>query len=248
MKKRLAFILFVMVLAVLSACNKDDGKKETPKENEVPQIIEVKLEVPETADVNSRVEMKAIVTQGNEKVTDADEVKFEVWENGKKDDSSLIDATNNKDGTYIAETSFDQDGEFTIQVHVTARGMHTMPQTNVKVGEGVTHEEGGHHHDSPEGFSMHFVNPTDVKGGSDTTLMVHLKNGNDPLEKAKVRFEIWSDKSQDKHEWSDAKETTPGEYTGSFKFADEGIYTVNVHVENDEGLHEHEEHQVEVGK
>ncbi|MCH1625226.1 FixH family protein [Ferdinandcohnia quinoae] len=249
MRKRLTLILFVMVLAVLSACNKDEDEKvDVSDKSEVPQILDVQLKVPESVDVNGKVEMKAIVTQGSEDVADADEVKFEVWENGKKEESSLIEAKNNKDGTYVAETTFDHDGEFTIQVHVTARGMHTMPQANVKVGTGASHEEEEHHHEHTEGFSMHFMNPSDAKVGNDTTLMVHLSNGEDPLEKANVRYEIWTDKNPDKHEWIDAEETNAGEYTGSYKFPDAGTFTVKVHVENDEGLHEHEEHQVEVGK
>lgn len=46
----------------------------------------------------------------------------------KKEESSLIEAKNNNDGTYDAETTFEHDGVFTVQVHVTARGLHTMPK------------------------------------------------------------------------------------------------------------------------
>lgn len=64
---------------MLSACN---GNKV--EESEMPEIIEVQLEVAESIDVNEKVIMKAVVTQGEEKVADANEVEFEVWENGKK--------------------------------------------------------------------------------------------------------------------------------------------------------------------
>ena len=85
--------------------------------------------------------MAAVVTQGDEKVEDADEVVFEVWEEGKKDDSVKIESTNEKDGLYTAETTFDHDGLFHVQVHVTARGLHTMPIKEVTVGNGGTYEE-----------------------------------------------------------------------------------------------------------
>lgn len=40
----------------------------------------------------------------------------------------MMDSTNAKEGLYTAETTFDHDGLFHIQVHVDARGMHTMPK------------------------------------------------------------------------------------------------------------------------
>ena len=73
-------------------------------------MLEVELTVTETVEVDETVEMKALVTQGDEKIEDADEVVFEVWEEGKKSESEMIDSVNEKDGIYTAETSFDHDG------------------------------------------------------------------------------------------------------------------------------------------
>ena len=109
--------------------------------DEVPLPISVDLTVTEEVEVNGTIEMAAVVTQGDEKVEDADEVVFEVWEEGKKDESVKIESTNEKEGLYTAETSFDHDGLFHIQVHVTARGMHTMPKKEVTVGNGGDYEE-----------------------------------------------------------------------------------------------------------
>lgn len=247
MQKKYWLGMLVLVMAVLAACG--EGEKENVQESEVPQALEVQLDVPEAVDVNGKVAMKAIVTQGSEKVADADEVEFEVWEDGVREKSRMIKAENKNDGTYEAETAFDHDGVFTVQVHVTARGLHTMPKTSVTVGTGAVQEEAANEHiqgESENGFSMHFMRPDNVGTEKETSLTVHLQNGEAPLEKAQVRYEIWNESHAEKHEWADAKETSPGEYTAGYTFTEAGAFTVKVHVENDEGLHEHEEHHVEV--
>ncbi|KAB7704203.1 hypothetical protein F9802_18580 [Bacillus aerolatus] len=259
MKKIGWMVLFVFLFAALSACNGETEKAEKKvEEPKVPQMLEAQLEVPETADVNGKVEMKATVTQGDENVADADKVEFEVWEEGKEAESKMIKAKNNKDGTYEAETTFDHDGVFTVQVHVTARGLHTMPKKSVTVGAGAAqketeHEHGEEHHDHghgehAQGFGMHFVKPDNAKAGTDTTMTVQLQMDEAPLEKAQVRYEIWNDDISDKHEWIDAEESSPGEYTAAYTFTEAGTFNVQIHVENKDGLHEHEEHQIEVEK
>ncbi|MCS0542780.1 FixH family protein, partial [Aeromonas veronii] len=74
-----------------------------------------------------------------------------------------------------------------------------------------------------------------------------LQLDNEPLTKARVRYEIYKEGS-DKHDWVDTKETNSGEYTSSYSFTEGGTYTIIIHVENDNGLHEHEEYMVEVSK
>ncbi|MBW8348278.1 FixH family protein [Bacillus sp. IITD106] len=255
MKKINPIIFISMLVLMLAACNSSNNNST---EDDIPKMLEVVLEVPDNADVGEDVPLKATVTQGDEKVSDADEVVFEVWEDGKKDDSEMIDAVNNKDGTYEAKKAFDRDGVFTVQVHVTARGLHTMPKESVTVGKGATeehahgdhgdHEHGddqehGHH---SEDFSMHFMKPDSIEKGKETEFVVHLQDHNEPLEKARVRYEIWNDDISDKHDWVDASETKAGEYSGKHTFSDAGIYTIKIHVQNDEGLHEHEDYELEV--
>ena len=159
MKRKFGLFLTVLVLATMAACAKNE---ETVKVDEtgVPLPLDVQLTVTEQADVNGIIKMSAVVTQGDDKVDDADEVEFEVWEEGKKDDSVKIESTNDKDGMYTAETSFDHDGLFHVQVHVTARGLHTMPTREVTVGNGGNYEEttkGEEEHEHADGFSMYFT-------------------------------------------------------------------------------------------
>ena len=261
MRKIFWMITLVFVMTALAACSSETDKEaEKPKEaQKAPQPLKAVLEVPETAAVNENINMKVTVSQGDEKVADANKVTFEVWEEGKKEESKMIKSKNNKDGTYEAKTAFDHDGLFTVQVHVDARALHTMPLKSVTVGKGAIAQEGQAHHEHgeqaehqhshgehSEGFSMHFAKPENVKANASTPLTVHLQIKEAPLEKAQVRYEIWNNGNSDKHDWIDVKETKPGEYSGAYTFTDAGAFTVRVHVENKEGLHEHKEYQLEV--
>lgn len=235
------------MLAMLAAC----GKEETVKMDDtgVPLPLDVQLTVTEQVEVDGIIKMEAVVTQGEDKVDDADEVEFEVWEEGKKVDSVKIESKNDKDGLYTAETAFDHDGLFHVQVHVTARGLHTMPKKEVTVGNGGKYEEatkGEEEHGQADGFSMHFAQAENLKSGESTEFDVHLQVDGQPLEKARVRYEIWNETNPNKRDWVDVEESVAGEYTASYTFAESGTYKIQVHVEDDKELHEHEEYAIGV--
>lgn len=237
MKRKIGLLLVIVVLGALAACGKED---DVPTEVKAPEMLEVELTVAETADVDETVEMKAIVTQGDEKIEEADEVVFEVWEEGKKSDSEMIDSVNEKGGIYTAEKSFAHDGLFHIQVHVTANGIHTMPLTEVVVGEGGHYDEqAGEDHNHAEGFFMHFTAPEDLTAEQEESLVVHIQMDDKPLENLRVRYEIWSDLSE-KHEWVDAVESNSGEYSADYTFNEASTYHVQIHVQDNNELHEHE--------
>lgn len=152
MKKRLLFILAGLVLVVFAACSSDTQETETndqTEENVEEELIalDAKLEIPETADTGETVTFTTTVLYGNDLVTDADQVQYEIWENGKKDDSEMIDAENNEDGTYTLVHTFEHDADYTVQVHVDAVGQHTMPKKEIVVGGGSDSEEKNHSDD-----------------------------------------------------------------------------------------------------
>ncbi|WAA13461.1 FixH family protein [Fervidibacillus halotolerans] len=130
MKKALFTILLLSSIFLLSSCN----EKETETDDELGEIVEVDLQVPEKAEVGEEVTVVAHVTQGDEEVADADEVVFEVWEEGKKANSDMIDFTKQEDGKYYLDLQFDSEGVYVVQVHVTARRMHVMPKKTIIVG------------------------------------------------------------------------------------------------------------------
>ncbi|WP_338753516.1 FixH family protein [Bacillus sp. FJAT-52991] len=133
MKKQWMMMVVICSLFLLGAC----GQQKQQTENTAPpQPIEAELTVPEKAAVNEEVTLTTKVTQGEEIVSDADEVMYEVWQEGKKEDSEMIEAEKDKEGNYIAKKAFAQDGVYHVQVHVTARGLHTMPKKPITIGQG----------------------------------------------------------------------------------------------------------------
>ncbi|WP_342536005.1 FixH family protein [Sporosarcina sp. FSL K6-3508] len=244
MKRFVIFMLGVAMLAVVAACGKEE---DVPTDAALPEPLEVELTVPEQAEANEPVTVSALVMQGNEEVEDATEVEFEIWEEGKKDDSIHVESTNEKKGIYSAETTFEQDGIYHVQVHVTARGMHIMPEKQIRIGEAQAESEAEatdhHDHEATEGLAIHFVQPEEAKTGSETELMTHVQLEGKALENTNIRYEIADPANE--IQWADTEETKPGEYIANYNFPKAGTYKVTIHIENDE-LHEHEEHTVEV--
>lgn len=128
MKKNVK-ILFALIFGVflLSACA---DKKEVE-----PQFVEVKLTAtPEKGQVNEPIIFEAKVTYGDEEVTDADEVTFEIWR-AHDEEHEKIEIEHAENGIYRLEKSFDQEGTYYIISHVTAKEMHNMPKREFVVGE-----------------------------------------------------------------------------------------------------------------
>ncbi|WP_337969808.1 FixH family protein [Virgibacillus salexigens] len=253
MVKKVSMFLFFCSLLVLAACGETNEDGPQAAEDEEVKSLDVAFDVPETADVGESVTLEATVLYGDEPVKDAEEVIFEVWEKGNKEDSSKdLKSTNNQGGTYTVETTFDQDGVYEMYAHTTAKDLHTMPKKSITIGEVNKQEAADEHHSAEhehgahtEGFHMHFNQPKDVMVDQETAMTVHLQMNDKPLEQATVRYEVWKE-GEEKHHWVDTEETNAGEYTGKHSFSEKGTNYVIVHVENDDGLHEHEEHVVEV--
>lgn len=239
MRKTLSIILTALLLTVLVACDEEDNDDELA-------VLEVNFDVPENADVDETITLEALVTYGEEKVTDADEVVFEVWEQGHEDDSEMIDAVNHEDGTYTAEVTFDEDGIFEMYAHTTARDMHTMPKKEIIVGEGGNYEDVNHEESfDTEGFDMQFTDLDNPTVGEDVELTVDLLMNDDPFEEAHVQYEIWHEDDSDDREWLDAEESEAGQYISTYTFTESGTYNMIIHVEDDD-LHEHAEYTIDV--
>lgn len=132
-RKNLVMFAAIFMIVVLAACGGDDDDSNVEDELD---MLEVDFTVPEDAEVGEAVELEAYVTYGGEDVSDADEVDFEIWEMCDKDNSVHETPTNNDDGTYTLEYTFDDDGIYEVYAHTTAHDMHTMPKKEIKIGEG----------------------------------------------------------------------------------------------------------------
>lgn len=135
--KHLLFPLAIMLLAGCAADSEQPSEEHNQKEqtmDEQPQMLEANILVPKMINPNEEVTLKVEVTQGDEKVEDANEVMFEIWQDDKEK-SEMIEAEHEGNGVYTIKTTFEQDGVYHVQTHVTARDLHVMPTIQVAVGE-----------------------------------------------------------------------------------------------------------------
>lgn len=129
MRKLLLGIL--LLFGMLAGCS---NQSDTTSTNE-PQMVDVSIKfVPEKINPNHEAKIEAIVTQGKDKVSDANEVKFEIWKTGQ-DQHEMIEGKNEGNGVYSIKKTFPENGQYFVTAHVTARNMHTMPNKQFTVGE-----------------------------------------------------------------------------------------------------------------
>ncbi len=249
--KRILFFLVIMLFG-LAACGQSDNKG-SGDENSKPQPLEVDLQVPEHADSGEAVSMTAKVTQGGENVGDADEVEFEIWQEGAKDDSEMIEAEYQEDGVYGIEKKFDADGTFIVQSHVTARQMHIMPKKSIVIGDAKDEdaEEGHSHgddetageddsnHDHHDDLAVELHAPDSLTVHEESEVKVSINQEDEPLTGANVTLEIYHDPEEDP-QWVNLTEGDNGMYAGKVTFAHSGEHDITIHVKKEE-LHTHEE-------
>ncbi|WP_138420705.1 FixH family protein [Aquibacillus sediminis] len=131
--KKLVFS--IVMVGLLAACGQTD-EQQTQTDNDVSiQPIEVDLQAPSALDIGESTTIEAVVTQDGEPVDDADYVEFEVWLDDDKDASETFDSEYQGDGVYDFNHSFDEPGVYSVQSHVQARDMHTMPIAEITVGD-----------------------------------------------------------------------------------------------------------------
>ncbi|ASN04741.1 FixH family protein [Virgibacillus necropolis] len=250
MMKKLLFLAIIIVL--LSACGKSDESAQSTDGDMIAKPIDAGLEVPKKADINEPVTFSVTVTQDGEAVKDANDIEFEVWKNGEKEESEMIKAKHQKDGIYTAEKVFKENGIYSVQSHVTARNMHTMPKSEITIGE-VTEDsamdqknasessEDQHHHGNT---TVDFQLPEMVTAKEASTYVTVVTHKGTPLENALVRLEVWKDGSE-KHNYVNLNESETGTYRSEMVLEEKGSYHITVHVEKEE-IHTHKEFKIEV--
>ncbi|MCC5892123.1 FixH family protein [Exiguobacterium sp.] len=229
---------------VLGACGSEQANNASETVQSM-EPVEAELNVPATADKGETVTLSVRVTQEGEAVDDADEIKFEVWKNGAKEDSEMMKASLTEDGVYEVDTTFADEAVYTVQVHVTARSMHTMPTTNVTVGHPETaaeaEQESDHHHHAGADIVLE---PKQATVNEPQPFNVNVEIDHETLTGADVQLEVFKDGAE-KHEWVKLEETD-GVYTGEHTFIETGSYNVQVHVTKGHDIHEHIMETIEV--
>lgn len=117
---------------LLAGCGSEEA--DSAGTGEMIEEVMVEFNTEQQADPAEEILLSVTLSQGDEAVEDASEVVYEVWESGDRDNSEMITAEHTEDGTYEAETSFEEEGLYYMQAHTTARGMHVMPKQEITVG------------------------------------------------------------------------------------------------------------------
>lgn len=139
------FTSLLILVLIMSGCSYTDQSAS----GEMPEMIRVKLMMPDQAKVNEEVALQIQLTQGEKPVDDADQVQFQIWneqnepaapsiEEGMMNADELeargaVKASFVGDGIYEVKHTFLEPGVYVVQAHVTSGAMHTMPRTKVTV-------------------------------------------------------------------------------------------------------------------
>ncbi|MFB6467492.1 FixH family protein [Cytobacillus sp. Hz8] len=248
------FIIMACLLVILTACGKKDDQQAEQTDGDMAALINAKIEMPEKVEVGEKVPIAVRVTRNDQPVDDADEVKFEIWMDGDKDTSKTVAAKHTKNGLYQMNQTFEHNGTYYIQSHVTARSMHSMPKQAIQIGETeVTHDHHStqenhdaeaeqHHHGD---ITIHLIKPEHFQANVKYNLSVHIEKSETPINNAYVKYEILKD-GETVPNWVITQSGKQGEYIGEVTFPSKGKYMIKIHVENNEGLHEHQEEAVTV--
>lgn len=132
---RKTVVLLFAIALILAGCSKEE------RDDQLPKMLNVELDIaPKSAAVNELVTFQAKLTYGDEVVTDADDVSFEIWRDGQEE-TETFEVTHSKDGLYQYEQKFDKEGKYYVYAHVTARSMHTMPKEEFFIGTPTSNEK-----------------------------------------------------------------------------------------------------------
>ena len=130
--KKIVYLLFFF-LWIIGGCSNDDSGHHG---KEVGELIDVLVEVDtQPIRIHDEVMIKAKIMQGQEVVTDATEVKFEIWRDGYAEREMVEGEIHPEEEVYFINKTFYEPGLYYVIAHVTARNMHNMPKLEVEVLE-----------------------------------------------------------------------------------------------------------------
>ncbi|MFC4618490.1 FixH family protein [Camelliibacillus cellulosilyticus] len=134
MKRMFILPLLIIAAFAISACGHDAHSEHMSMDSSGAEMLKVNILTASdafNAGTQGKIEIK--VTQGKKNVTDATEVKFQVWKDDQKDQSKMLKGKGGKGGVYSANYTFPESGSYHVIAHVTANGSHTMPEKTFTV-------------------------------------------------------------------------------------------------------------------
>ncbi|WP_227935691.1 FixH family protein [Alkalihalobacillus deserti] len=222
----------LLVTLLLTACGQEEQVGAGNMDKLTP--IDVELSVPETAEIGESVIFSSAVTQGEDLVDDANEVGFEIWLEGEREQSDLIVADRQDGHVYFIEYAFAESGIYHVQTHVTARGLHRMPTAQIQVGDA---EE---NNDRQVDVHQHQHQHSDVnieKVLKKDRLIISVEVDGSPYKGGRVALEM-SENKEEQAKWIDLIEGADGQYVLSNIDDFSGMYYAILHIEDD-NIHEH---------
>ena len=234
----------------LAACNSNTNTANDTKKESTP--LKATLTVPETAKVGDKIELKVDLTQDGNAVTNAKDVAFEVKNNDTNSDK-MVTAKVQKDA-YVASYDVKDAGDYKITAHISAKdGGHIMPNADMAVSKGVSTSEHATHNDhqsttesATEEHHHHgdvaitYNHKHTVAKDKAINLSVTIKHDGKALTGADIHYQVLPQFKGGQPTWITLKETSNGTYEGKHTFTQAGKYQLKLHVENKEGLHDHE--------
>ena len=125
--------LLIVFLWIISGCSNHDTVHHGA---EVGELIDVLVEIDtQPIKIHDEVVIKAKIMQGQEVVTDATEVKFEIWRDGDEEREMIEGEIHPEEEVYFINKIFHEPGLYYVIAHVTARNMHSMPKLELEVLE-----------------------------------------------------------------------------------------------------------------
>ncbi|USK66160.1 FixH family protein [Peribacillus frigoritolerans] len=221
------------LLVMLAGCQESEMPEDKEVNSAVPESMDASIVIKGKVEPGKEVILETTVKQGSQLVNEADEVLFEVRKSGQ-DKREMLEAKNTGSGMYQVMYTFEEQGKYIVVSHVTAKGLHVMPEKEVVV---PGHEsEGASVHPSTDVSIGFQSNP--VKAGNSSNFEATVELNGKPLTNADVNFEVWKEGSEESH-FTKAEEDGNGTYLNKVSFEEAGTYKVQVHVEKDE-VHEHQ--------
>ncbi|WP_159462018.1 FixH family protein [Salirhabdus sp. Marseille-P4669] len=134
--KWIVLLISMLPIIFISACSNENSNSDNQQDEQLPEMVEVNIQLPDKIIANENVKLSTLVMQGEEKVDDASDVTLEIWKEGvSEEDHEKILAEPVGNGLYSISYTFESPGTYHVISHVNARDMHVMPKETFEVTE-----------------------------------------------------------------------------------------------------------------